>query len=222
MGSTSTNNTYDDQDANTKYYDVDHNYAMEEFLFIFDFKNTTFTGVYLDNTILIELRSSENRGLVSVLGLRQPIMKYSLYDESNSVLVQNIDDLSDYLYNGISEDFTLSTNIAYDQTENREAIIDTNYEANCMGLNVALFDSQNIQISSSMLQGTVIKVENKSYFVDGDGIFRIKLAGKVSNLIRNMSIIVDESVPPGVYKIRFTLFASPDGLHNSSSNKYVK
>lgn len=222
MGSTSTNNTYDDQEANTNYYDVEHNYAMEEFVFIFDFKNTTFTGVYLDKSILIELRSSENRGLVTVLGIRQPIMKYSLYDESNSVLVQNIDELGDYLYNGISEDFILSTNIDYDQTENREPIIDTNYEANCMGINVVLFDSQNIQISSSMLQGTVIKVENKSYFVDGDGIFRIKLAGKVSNLVRNMSIIVDEGVPPGVYKIRFTLFASPDGLHNSSSNKYVE
>lgn len=217
MGSTSTNNTYNDQAANIKYYDVAHNYAMEEFMFIFDFKNTTFSGVYLDNSILIELRNNENRGLISVLGIRQAIMQYSLYDESNSVLVQNIQDLGDYLYNGIAETFTLSTNVDYDQTENREAIIDTNYEANSMGINVSLYDSQNIQISSSMLQGTVIKVENKSYFVDGDGIFRIKLAGKVSNLVRNMSIIVDDGVPPGVYTIKFTLFASPDGLHNSST-----
>ena len=37
MGSTSANNTYDDQDANSKYYDVAHNCAMEEFIFIFDF-----------------------------------------------------------------------------------------------------------------------------------------------------------------------------------------
>lgn len=222
MGSTSTDNTYDDQDANTKYYDVDRNCAMEEFIFIFDFKDTTFTGVYLDNSILIELRSNENRGLVTVLGIRQSIMKYSLYDESNSVLVQNIQDLNDYLYNGVTEEFTLSTNIDYDQTDNREPIIDTNYEANCMGLNIALFDSQGIQISSSMLQGTVVKVEKNSYFVDGDGIFRIKLAGKVSNLVRNMSILVDKGVPPGIYKIRFTLFASPDGLHNSSSDKYVE
>ena len=222
MGSTSTNNTYDDQDANTKYYDTDRNCAMEEFIFIFDFKDTTFTGVYLNNSIVIELRNNENRGLITVLGIRQPIMQYSLYDESNSVLIQNIEELGDYLYNGISEDFTLSTNVDYDQTENREPIIDTNYEANCMGLNVSLFDSQGIQISSSMLQGTVIKVENKSNFVDGDGIFRIKLAGKVSNLIRNMSILIDEGVPPGIYTIKFTLFASPDGLHNSSVNKYVE
>ena len=221
MGSTSTNNTYDDQDANSKYYDVDHNCAMEEFIFIFDFKNTTFTGMYLDNSILIELRNNENRGIVSVLGIRQAVMKFSLYDESNSVLVQNIEDLSDYLYSGISADFSLSTNIDYDQTENREPIIDTNYEANSMGLNIVLFDSQGTQLSSTMLQGTVIKVGEKQHFVDGDGTFRIKLAGKVSNLVRNMSIIVDDGVPPGVYKIKFTLFASPDGLHNSST-KYVE
>ena len=191
-------------------------YEFSFLIFIFDFKDTTFTGVYLNNSIVIELRNNENRGLITVLGIRQPIMQYSLYDESNSVLIQNIEELGDYLYNGISEDFTLSTNVDYDQTENREAIIDTNYEANCMGLNVSLFDSQGIQISSSMLQGTVIKVDNKSNFVDGDGIFRIKLAGKVSNLIRNMSILIDEGVPPGIYTIKFTLFASPDGLHNSS------
>ena len=97
MGSTSTNNTYDDQDANIKYYDTDRNSAMEEFIFIFDFKDTTFTGVYLNNSIVIELRNNENRGLITVLGIRQPIMQYSLYDESNSVLIQNIEELGEYL-----------------------------------------------------------------------------------------------------------------------------
>ena len=222
MGSTSPTNTYNDQDANLKYYSTNNNCAMEEFIFIFDFKDTSITGQHLNNSILIELRNNEDRGLISVLGIRQTIMKYSLYDESNSVLVQTYNGLDDYLYNGISEEFTLSTNIDYDQTENREAIIDTNYEANCMGLNISLFDSQGIQISSSMLQGTVITVGDKPYLVDGDGIFRIKLAGKVSNLNRNLSITIDNGVPPGIYTINFTLFASPDGLHNSSTNKYVE
>ena len=222
MGSTSPTNTYNDQDANLKYYSTNNNCAMEEFIFIFDFKDTSITGQHLDNSILIELRNNEDRGLISVLGIRQTIMKYSLYDESNSVLVQTYKGLDDYLYNGISEEFTLSTNIDYDQTENREAIIDTNYEANCMGLNISLFDSQGIQISSSMLQGTVITVSDKPYLVDGDGIFRIKLAGKVSNLNRDLSITIDNGVPPGIYTLNFTLFASPDGLHNSSTNKYVE
>ncbi len=222
MGSTSVNNTYNDQDANIRYYSTDTNFAMEEFIFIFDFKDTTITGAYLNNSILIELRNNEDRGVVSVLGIRQTIMKYSLYDESNSVLVQTIEELDDYLYNGIPEKFNLSTNVAYDQTENREAIIDTNYEANCMGLNVSFTDSQGIPVSSSMLFGTVIKFDNKSYFVDGDGIFRIKLAGKVSNLIKEMTIQVDDNIPPGIYKIKFILFASPDGLHNSSTKKQVE
>ena len=91
-----------------------------------------------------------------------------------------------------------------------------------MGLNISLFDSQGIQISSSMLQGTVITVGDKPYLVDGDGIFRIKLAGKVSNLNRDLSITIDNGVPPGIYTLNFTLFASPDGLHNSSTNKYVE
>ena len=60
MGSTSPTNTYNDQDANLKYYSTNNNCAMEEFIFIFDFKDTSITGQHLDNSILIELRNKNN------------------------------------------------------------------------------------------------------------------------------------------------------------------
>ena len=63
--------------------------------------------------------------------------------------------------------------------------------------------------------GTYFKIDNVQHFADGDGVFRIKLAGKVSNLIRNASLMVYKNLPAGQYTIRYTLFASDDGLHNS-------
>ena len=40
MGSSSSNNTYSDTDANTKYYDSDNKKAEEEFIFIVDLKES--------------------------------------------------------------------------------------------------------------------------------------------------------------------------------------
>lgn len=219
MGSTSATNHYDDFAANNRYYSSTYKRSIEEFIFIFDFSETTTTGVHLNNAILFELRNNEDRAVVSVLGIRQNLMQFSLYDTSNVVLEENIDGISNYLYYNIPNTFNFGTNVAYDQTENREVIIDTNYESSSMGLNVYFYDSSNNQVSSSLLTGTVVKIDNRSYFADGDGVYRIKLAGKVSNLEKEVSVVADKMLPPGVYRVKFVLFASADGVHNSSLSK---
>lgn len=215
MGSIDSDNTYDDASNNLLYYSADNNYVMEEFLFIFDFKETTTTGTYLDNSILFELKNSESRSLITVLGIRQNLMFYNTYDSSNVVLNGNVNTDSDYLYYDVVSDFSLSTVVDYDQTANSEAIINTNYESSSMGLNVVVLDNNLTQVSSTMLTGTNIVIDNVRYFADSDGVFRIKLAGKVSNLNKTMHITTDKMLPSGSYTLRFTLFASADGIHNS-------
>ena len=215
MGSTDSNNTYSDKDANLTYYSTQYNRVMEEFIFIFDFKETTTTGTYLANSMLFELRNSEDRNLIPVLGIRQNLMFYSTYDSSNVVLNETVTSDSEYLYYDLPVLFNLTTEVAYDQTENSEAIINTNYESNSMGWNVSLIDSNGMQVSSSMLTGTNIMIDNVNYFADSDGVFRIKLAGKVSNINRSVYITTDKMLPSGTYTLKFTLFASPDGRHNS-------
>lgn len=215
MGSGDSDNTYDDAEANLTYYSTEYNRVMEEFIFIFDFKETTTTGTYLANTMLFELRNSEDRNLIPVLGIRQNLMYYSTYDSSNVVLNETVTTDSNYLYYDLPVEFNLSTEVAYDQTENSEAIINTNYESNNMGWNVSVIDSTGTQVSSSMLTGTNIMIDGVRYFADSDGVFRIKLAGKVSNINRVVYITTDKMLPSGNYTLRFTLFASPDGKHNS-------
>ncbi len=215
MGSTSLDNTYDDASANLEYYSEQYGRTIEEFLFIFDFKATDTTGTHLDNYILFELRNHEDRALVSVLGIRQNLMYYNLYDTSNVVLNESVQASSNYLYYDVAMAIDYSTLVAYDQTSNRESIINTNYESNSMGLNVSIFDQSMNQVSSSLLSGTSIRMDGNTYFADSDGVYRIQLAGKVSNLNRTIYLTTDELLPPGQYTLRFVLFASPDGLHNS-------
>ena len=57
-----------------------------------------------------------------------------------------------------------------------------------------------------------IYIGNQEYFADGDGVFRIKLANKVSTLNREAKIVVNKDLPAGSYTIRYTLFASDDGI----------
>ncbi len=86
MDSTSTNNTYDDVAENQNYFHNTLHAVMEEFPFIVDFYDTTITGTHQNNTFIMELRTDEDRTSISVLGIRQNLMQYNLYDSSNAVL----------------------------------------------------------------------------------------------------------------------------------------
>ena len=215
MGSISNNNTYSDALNNRKYFTDEYGRVVEEFIFIFDFKETTTTGTHADNSMLFELRNSEDRTLISVLGIRQSLMNYSLYDSSNAVLKQTVNPSGNYMYYDIPFNIDYSTAIGYDQTEGRESIINTNYESSSMGLNVSIFDSSGTQVSSSLLSGTNIVIDHVPYFADSDGVYRIKLTGKVATIKRTVSIYSDALLPAGNYTLKFTLFASADGRHNS-------
>ena len=90
-----------------------------------------------------------------------------------------------------------------------------------MGLNVVFLDNDGEPVSSSLLIGTSIFIGNQEYFADGDGVFRIKLANKVSNLNKAMKIVANKNLPAGQYTVRYILFASDDGLHNSHQENSV-
>ena len=216
MDSTSPNNTYDDAAANLLYYDDETGLVDEEFMFIFDFKDTTTTGNHENNTMLFELRNNEDRSIYEVLGIRQGVMVYNTYQSSNVVLDQTVTDNNPYIYYGVSQEVGYTTDVQYDETENRQSVIDTNYESSSMGMNVVLLDRNNDPVSSSLLIGTSITINNQEYFADSDGVFRIKLAGKVTNLELTPKLNATKDLPAGDYTIRYTLFASDDGLHNSS------
>ena len=222
MGSTSETNTYNDETANEKYYDEDRGRTIEEFIFIFDFKETTTTGDHLNHYMRFELRNEEDRSIISVLGIRQNYMYFNLYESSNMILNQNVSIENNYVYPDSDRLISYSTAVTYDQTDNRESIINTNYESTNMGLNVTLYDSSGNQVSSSLLTGTSIRMDGVEYFSDSEGVFRIKLAGKVSNLNKNLYFLTDSSLPAGNYRMVFTLFASSDGLHNSGDLQYVE
>lgn len=222
MGSNSTSNTYNEQEAHNQYYSFDYTTGkgtvLEEFIFIVDLKDTSLTGQYLDNSILFELRNSEDRAVVSVLGMRQQDMKFNLYESSNIFLEGTASMLDNHIYKGNYNNISYKTKVLYNKTDSSENIIDTNYESVSMGVNISFLDSSGNQVSSANLQDTVIKIDGVSYLVDSDGVYRIKLSDKVSMLNKNITIKSEKALAVGTYTMRFTLFSSNDGLYNSVGN----
>lgn len=214
MDSTSQTNLYNDQTNNLIYFDSETGLVDEEFIFIVDFKNTNVSGDHLNNKFSFELRNGDDWPFINVVSAREPYMLYSTYESSNIVLSQTFEDREDYLYYNIGDEFTYKTKVLYNETENRQSVIDTNYEYSSMGLNIS-FLKDGETVSSSLLVGSNIFFNNQEYYADGDGIYRIKLADKVSNIEKNASIVINKNLPSGNYTMRYVLFASPDGLHNS-------
>ena len=221
MDSTSTNNTYNDAASNLLYYNTDTNMTDEEFLFIIDMKDSKETGEHLNNKASFELRNSDNFAVINVVSGRDALMVYNTFESSNVVLSQNFNGVDSYLYYNVPDQFTYSTEILYNQTENRQSIIDTNYEYSNMGLNVVFYDRTGEPVSSSLLLGTSVSIGNHEYFADGEGVFRIKLASKVSNIEKASNLVIGKNLPAGTYTVRYTLFASEDGLHNSTYQNSV-
>lgn len=221
MNSTSSNNLYNDAKENNKYYHDDIKYVMEEFIFIFDFENTTIIGENSNNSIILELRTNEDRTSISVLGIRQDAMRYNLYDSSNAVLNAETIVNDNYLYYDTEKPINYNVTVDYNKTTNLQSIIDTNYESNSMGINISLYDNSGNAISSSMLVGTNFRIGSSYYYPSSDGIFRIKLSNKVSNLSRLLYMTTGNNLPPGIYNMHIDLFSSNDGLHmiNGSDNR---
>ncbi len=222
MNSPDTNNTYSDAKSNQVYYDDENNYAYEEFLFIIDLENANMTTTELNKSISMELRNNENRTIVSVLGIRQEQMIYNLYNEqSNIALGETVTMPSEYIYNGLNTEVNYETAVNYSENEGRQTIIDTNYETSSMGLNISFYDSSNTLISSSLLEDTTIEINGTTYHSDSHGVFRIKLAGKVSNLSKKINMHIGNTLPKGTYKIEYKLFASEDGLYSDGSRDTI-
>ena len=218
MSSTNTNYMYNDSTANNSYYNSTTSLVDEEFIFIFDFSQTD--GSYIQKDVPMLFNLYQNVGgtttsKVNVYGNYADQMIYSTYLNDNQLLGETLSDYATYIYHNTSNKVNLTTTIAYDKLESGVAIIDTNYNSSAMGLNIKLYDSSNNLIASNKLIGTYFVYDGNNYFADADGVFRIKLTGKVSEISSNLMFVTDDTIDEGTYTMEYTLFASEDGLHNS-------
>ena len=213
MGSTSSNNTYNDSEHNMKYYNESTNTAEEEFIFMVDFKDTVISEDVLSKTLLIELRNSDEQTLIGVLGIEQQTLKYNIYTESDAYigLVGNISKNTVYLGN--------TTNLIIDSSymekeKNGVKVKDTTFGEDKVGLMISIIDKNGNVLSAQDLFGLSFKYMGVSYYPSSNGITRIKLSDKVSNIRSVITLDTGtSSLATGEYTILLNSFGSVDGIY---------
>ena len=223
MGSTSPNNNYDDESANKIYYK--DNKAVEEFIFMVDFKDTTINEDVLDKSLLIELRNNDNQTLISVLGIEQSTMKYDLYHNKDAIIELSGDLSENTIYRGKSTNLTLDTNFIQDKIAT-DTIFDTNYDDQKLGIKMTILDSRGTPLTSSSLMGVNYTYNGNTYYPRYDGTVRINITEKVANARSKITINTENSnLSSGEYTLLIESFGSADGIYyglNSSDQLELK
>lgn len=223
MGSTSPNNNYNNEIANSIYYK--DKIAVEEFIFMVDFKDTNIETDILDKSLLIELRDNDNQTLISVLGIEQETINYNLYIDKDAKIELSGSLSENTIYRGKSTNLTLDTNFIQDKILT-DTIFDTNYDDQKLGIKISIIDSEGNVLNSSSLMGINYTINGNTYYPRYDGTTRINITEKVANVRTKLTINTENSnLSSGEYTLLIESFGSADGIYyglNSSDQLEIK
>ncbi len=212
MGSTSSGNNYDDAIQNDLYYDSDTDIVHEEFIVIADFGESNISSNKLNETLLIELRGSQNQTKMTVLGIQHANLTYSLYTNKATIQVNSVLSKSD-IYMGEKVNLDLSTNFVQ-AIINSRIIHDTTFYDKKMGVRITFVDQNDNVMSGGSLFGLRLRYNGIYYYPQLDGSFRINLSPRVANVFSRIEIDTQNAnLPSGLYKVRTESYASADGLY---------
>ena len=213
MGTDGTTSYYDDAAMNALYYDGRD--STEEFIFIVDFSGTDLNTDKIGNKLLIEMRNSDNESVFTVLGIEHNQLTYNLYNNKESKLDINVTPSDNPLYVGYNDIFDVSVDYFNSSLEG-QAIIDTQYFDDKMGVEISLIGIDGNTMSGTDLVGTYFEIDNKKYYPDIGGVTHIKLSDKVGNVKKWIIFNTDNtSLATGDYTFKFEVFGSEDGIYYS-------
>ncbi|MBE6149095.1 MAG: S-layer family protein [Firmicutes bacterium] len=212
MGSTSVDNNYDDELNNNKYYNSDNRNLHEEFIVIVDFVDSNINEDVLNKSLLIELRDKDDETMISVLGIEQERMIYSLYADSNAIIDVEGNLSSNKVYPGKTVDLNVTTNFTRKIIDSK-IIYDTNYFEQQLGVKISYLDSNGDVVTGASLLGVTYEYDGKIYYPRMDGSVRIRLAEKMANVSANIKINTTESVATANYTMVIESFGSSDGIY---------
>ena len=213
MGSSNDNNHYDDATKNALYYNSTGQYAEEEFIFIVDFKESGITQDVLEQSLMLELRSSEDEIIYSVIGVEQQQLFYNLYANRDSVIDVTGSLSTNDVYIGEDVNLYVDTNFI-EPTINTNKIVDTNFHDYKTGIKLSILDSNGNVVNGPSIMGLSYSIGNTNYYPRFDGTVRINVAERIANVHTNIIIHTDGSnLSSGEYEMLIESFGSPDGIY---------
>ncbi len=214
MGSSSTNNTYDEETLKNIYYNLENKMAVEEFIFIVDFCDAEIASNYLETSLLMEIRTSTEQTVYSVLGTQHDSMKYDLYYNSDGIIHVDAELNNNVIHIGNDTTLRVTTSFEQKKDNSNNNIIDTTYYDNKLGIKLTIFDENNNQVNGVDLMGVSFIYNGITHYPRSDGTVRINLAEKVANVYSAILIdTTDGNLSGGNYTLKVESFYSPDGIY---------
>lgn len=222
MGSTSLTNNFNDAVQNDIYYNSSTGQVSEEFVVITDFGESNIQSNKNDETLLIELRGSQNQTKMTVLGIQHADLTYNLY-ANNSATIDLDQSLSKTeIYMG--EKVNIDLNMDFVQSViNSRVVQDTTFYGKRMGIKINIIDQNDNVLSSGSLFGLRLRYNGVYYYPQFDGSFRINVAPRVANVFSRIELQTQNAnIPSGLYKVRTEVFASADGIYFGDDITYME
>ena len=216
MGSKNSTSNYNDATMNAIYYNGTD--SSEEFIFIVDYSDTTMNSNQLNNTLLIELRDSNDETMVTVLGIQHSQLTYNLYANMDSTIDLTVEESDNPLYIGYSDIFDVSVDFQSSVLSDVQ-ITDTQYFDSKMGVQIYITDSEDNIVSGTDLTGTYFEMDGRRYYPDINGYTHIKLSDKIGKTRKWIIFNTDNStLATGDYTFTIEAFASADGIYYSEGD----
>ena len=210
----STNGSFDEEDASDIYYNDNMDIIYENFIFHINFADTNIDSNIIENSLLMELRDSDDETLVGVLGIQRDTMKYSVYKNVDATIELEASVSPQTLYLG--NVLNINANAIYTQSiVNSKSVYDTQYFDKKLGIKISIFDSNGNRLNSDSLFGVNFVLDGKTYYPRIDGTTRINVADKVTDVLSRIKMHTENNttLATGNYTIRLESFGSSDGIY---------
>ena len=210
----SNDGKYDEKSACDNYYNAGRDLIYENFIFHINFADSSLENSIEQNTLLMELRDTENQTLLGVLGIQRDTMKYTVYNGKDATIKLSGDLNPETLYLGNTLNLNVVTN--FTQTVvNSKTVYDTQYFDKKLGVKISIYDNNGNRLNSDSLFGVNFELDGKLYYPRVDGTTRICIADKVTDVLARLKLNTQNNttLATGDYKIKIESFGSSDGIY---------
>ena len=210
----SNDKTFDEQTACDTYYNTGQDLIYENFIFHVNFGYTNLENNIYSNSLLMELRDSENQTLIGVLGIQRNTTVYSVYNNKDATIELEGSIDPETLYLGNKANLNVTT-VFTQPIENTKTIYDTQFFDKKLGIKISIYDNNGNRLNNDSLLGVSFELDGKSYYPRIDGTTRINIADKVTDVLAKIKMNTqnNKTLATGDYKIKIESFGSSDGIY---------
>lgn len=210
----SNDKAFDEQAASDTYYNTSENLIYENFIFHVNFGDADIENNIYNNSLLMELRNTENQTLIGVLGIQRDSTVYTVYNNKDATIKLEGSVSPENLYLGGTASLNVTT-IFTQSIENTKRIYDTQFFDKKLGIKISIYDNNGNRLNSDSLLGVNFELNGRLYYPRIDGTTRINIADKVTDVLAKIKLNTqnNKTLATGDYKIKLESFGSSDGIY---------